>query len=199
MIGSCLISRDMTARMVSELDATDFYHPKLALTFQAISSLYSQGSPVDSLTVLDELRRLSPGKDFSEPEIIAIQNSTPAVSHAPRYAQIIASRGQCPSIPGRSFGCPSQCPKKEPTRLKWPTASRDQTRTRQGWRYARAILEGDRSLSRRRTSRGRGTVGARPPLSAHSDPGFRQGQEGKSAGDLCSSPTLCRRVSTLFA
>ncbi|MBO0732542.1 MAG: replicative DNA helicase, partial [Acidimicrobiaceae bacterium] len=57
LLGAMLLSRDAIAAAVETCRADDFYKPGHAHIFDAACSLYSQGEPVDPVTVADELSR----------------------------------------------------------------------------------------------------------------------------------------------
>lgn len=91
VLGALLLSRDAIG-MVSEqgLSASDFYRPAHQHVFDAIRSLYSAGSPVDSVTVADELRRAGLLDEIGGVEaLLELQNATPAISGASHYAKIV--------------------------------------------------------------------------------------------------------------
>lgn len=92
VVGTCLRSRDMADRLVSELTASDFTVPALARAFAAITVLRDQGAAVDPVTVHDQLRLLYPDKIEDGPSVNQLRNledSIPSISSGPRYAQIV--------------------------------------------------------------------------------------------------------------
>jgi replicative DNA helicase len=67
-----------------------FYKPAHQHVFDAIRALLTGGGPVDPVTVADELRRVGlleeiGGLDF----LLQMQNSTPVIGNASRYAKIV--------------------------------------------------------------------------------------------------------------
>jgi replicative DNA helicase len=86
-----LLSRDaIVAAVEAQLGAADFYKPAHGHVYEAITSLYAQGEPVDPVTVAEELRRA----DLLEAVgggavLISLQSGTPATSNATRYASIV--------------------------------------------------------------------------------------------------------------
>jgi replicative DNA helicase len=91
VLGALLLSRDAIG-LVSEqgLAPADFYRPAHQHIFDAIRSLYSAGSPVDTVTVADELRRHGLLEEVGG--LVALhelQNATPAISSATHYAKIV--------------------------------------------------------------------------------------------------------------
>lgn len=91
VIGALLLSRDAIGNVSEQgLNAADFYRPAHQHIFDAIRSLYSAGSPVDTVTVADELRRGGFLDEVGGSEALhELQNSTPAISSASHYAKIV--------------------------------------------------------------------------------------------------------------
>jgi replicative DNA helicase len=90
LLGAMLLSKDAIAAAVEVCGADDFYKPAHAHIFDAISSLYIQGEPVDPVTVADELRRAGLMEAIGGPAVlISLQANTPATSNAARYARIV--------------------------------------------------------------------------------------------------------------
>jgi replicative DNA helicase len=85
-----LLSRDAIAAAVEACSADDFYKPAHGHIFDAITSLYGQGEPVDPVTVADELRRAELLDPIGGPAtLISLQANTPATANAGRYARIV--------------------------------------------------------------------------------------------------------------
>lgn len=90
LLGAMLLSKDAIAAATETIQPDDFYKPAHGHLFEAIRSLYSQGEPVDPVTVAEELRRASlldalGGKNA----ILRIQAGTPAAANAAHYARIV--------------------------------------------------------------------------------------------------------------
>ncbi len=93
LLGAMLLSRDAIVDAVQIVGPDDFYKPAHGHVFEAVTSLYSQGEPVDPVTVADELRRADlldvlGGKNA----ILRIQAGTPAAANAAHYAKIVEER-----------------------------------------------------------------------------------------------------------
>jgi replicative DNA helicase len=85
-----LLSRDAIAAAVEACSANDFYKPAHGHIFDAITSLYGQGEPVDPVTVSDELRRAELLDAIGgSATLISLQANTPATANAGRYARIV--------------------------------------------------------------------------------------------------------------
>lgn len=90
LLGAMLLSREAIADAVEVVRAEDFYKPSHQHIFEAITSLFGAGEPVDPVTVAAELQRA----DLLEAvggaaKLVSIQAGTPAISNALRYAAII--------------------------------------------------------------------------------------------------------------
>jgi replicative DNA helicase len=86
-----LLSRDaIVAAVEAQLGAPDFYKPAHGHVYEAITSLYAQGEPVDPVTVAEELRRAGLLEAVGGGAVlISLQSGTPATGNATRYASIV--------------------------------------------------------------------------------------------------------------
>ena len=91
VLGAMLLSRDAIGAVSEQgLVPGDFYRPAHQHVFDAIRALYSTGSPVDTVTVADELRRNGLLAEIGGAEALhELQNATPAISSAGHYARIV--------------------------------------------------------------------------------------------------------------
>ncbi len=91
LLGAMMLSRDaITSAVEARIEAGDFYKPAHTHMYEAVMSLYSQGEPVDPVTVAEELRRADlldamGGKSA----LLRIQALTPASANAAHYAKIV--------------------------------------------------------------------------------------------------------------
>src|SRR3954454_7248132 len=91
LLGALLLSRDAVG-VVAEmgLSVNDFYKPAHQYVYDAIRGLNATGNPVDAVTVADELRRAGLLDEIGGAELLlTLQNATPAISNATRYAKIV--------------------------------------------------------------------------------------------------------------
>ena len=91
LLGALLLSRDVVDQ-ISELGVLvdHFYKPAHQHIYAAIRGLMATGQPVDAVTVADELRRNGLLDEIGGPQtLLELQNATPAVSNASRYAKIV--------------------------------------------------------------------------------------------------------------
>jgi replicative DNA helicase len=91
LLGAMLLSRDaIVAAVEAQLGASDFYKPAHGHVYEAVTSLYAQGEPVDPVTVAEELRRAGLLEAVGGGAVlISLQSGTPATSNATRYATIV--------------------------------------------------------------------------------------------------------------
>lgn len=90
LLGAMLLSRDAIANAVEVCTEADFYKPAHGHIFEAITSLYALGEPADPVTVSEEMRRAGLLEAIGGPAVlVTLQNSTPAISNAARYAHIV--------------------------------------------------------------------------------------------------------------
>jgi len=90
LIGSILINPDAYLEIASFLQAEDFYIHRHRFAWQAISRLQERRSPVDLLTVCEELERLGYLAEIGGPAYLtALINATPTSLHAQEYARIV--------------------------------------------------------------------------------------------------------------
>jgi replicative DNA helicase len=92
LLGAMLLTRDaITAAVEARVEATDFYKPVHTHVFEAVMSLFSQGEPVDPVTVADELRRVDLLDAIGgRSALLEIQGGTPASANAGHYAKIVS-------------------------------------------------------------------------------------------------------------
>ncbi len=91
LLGALLLSRDVVDQ-IGELGVMvdHFYKPSHQHIYSAIRGLMATGQPVDAVTVADELRRNGLLDEIGGPQtLLELQNATPAVSNASRYAKIV--------------------------------------------------------------------------------------------------------------
>ena len=91
LLGALLLSREVVGT-VSELglQVEHFYKPAHQHIYAAIRGLMSTGQPIDVITVSDELRRSGLLDEIGGQQLLVeLQNATPAVSNASRYAKIV--------------------------------------------------------------------------------------------------------------
>ncbi|MGB8861883.1 MAG: DnaB-like helicase N-terminal domain-containing protein, partial [Ilumatobacteraceae bacterium] len=91
LLGALLLSREVVGQ-VSELGVhvEHFYKPSHQHIYSAMRGLMASGQPVDIVTVADELRRNGLLEEIGGSQaLLELQNATPAISNASRYAKIV--------------------------------------------------------------------------------------------------------------
>ena len=91
LLGALLLSREVVGQ-VAELGLTvdHFYKPSHQHVYTAVRGLMASGQPVDIVTVADELRRNGLLDEVGGAQtLFDLQNATPAISNAARYAKIV--------------------------------------------------------------------------------------------------------------
>jgi len=91
LLGALLLSRDVV-NQVSEMavQVEHFYKPAHQHIYSAMRGLITTGQPVDIVTVADELRRNGLLDEVGGAQaLLDLQNATPSISNASRYAKIV--------------------------------------------------------------------------------------------------------------
>ena len=91
LLGALLLSREVVGNVAEQgLMVEHFYKPAHQHIYAAIRGLMASGDPIDIVTVADELRRNGLLDDIGGPATLnELQNATPAISNANRYAKIV--------------------------------------------------------------------------------------------------------------
>lgn len=94
LLGSILIDSDAMVKVADIVSAEDFYEERHRLIFDAAKKLYEKRSPVDVLTLADELKNSGQIETVGGASYInELTNFVPTASHATRYAEIVADKG----------------------------------------------------------------------------------------------------------
>lgn len=90
VLGAMLLNKQSAAAGGELLAPDDFYRPANAATFGAIVRLMAVGSPVDVVTVADELRRVDALDAVGDVgALLRMQNATPVSVNVAQYAAIV--------------------------------------------------------------------------------------------------------------
>lgn len=90
LLGSILIDADAIVKVADIVDAEDFYDKKHGLIYQAVKKLYTKHSPIDILTLTDQLKADGNLDDSGGAKYLSeLTNYVPTATHAVRYAQIV--------------------------------------------------------------------------------------------------------------
>lgn len=105
LLGAMLLRSQAIADAVETVVASDFYKPAHGHIFEAITSLYGGGEPVDPVTVSEELKRAGLLSAIGGSGVLlTIQSRTPAVSNVALRGSSRRTRCSASSSPlrGRS-------------------------------------------------------------------------------------------------
>jgi len=93
LLGAILIDADALVKIADSVLVTDFYDPKHQRIWEAITQLYEKRSPIDVLTLSDQLK----GNGFLDmvggPGYLSeLTNFVPTAAHVEQYAEIVAQK-----------------------------------------------------------------------------------------------------------
>lgn len=93
LLGAILIDSDAIVKVADIVQAADFYDERHARIYEATLQLYEKHSPIDVLTLSDQLRgtgmlEIVGGASY----LTELTNFVPTAAHAERYADIIAQK-----------------------------------------------------------------------------------------------------------
>lgn len=90
VLGACLIERDAFETVNSILDANCFYSGVNRAIYGAFKSLNSKGSPIDVLTVLDELLANKEAQNqFDEHYVVSLSNFVVSSAHLTHHCRMV--------------------------------------------------------------------------------------------------------------
>lgn len=81
VLGAMLIEKETVPKVLELLDASSFYNPTNQKIFQAMTSLFEKGDPIDAVTIVEELRRRGQLNSTEDPVYVTeltMSTSTPA-------------------------------------------------------------------------------------------------------------------------
>lgn len=93
LLGALLIDSDAVVKVADTLSPIDFYDEKHQRIFEAITQLYEKHSPIDVLTLTDQLRN-NGLLDMvgGAPYLTQLTNYVPTAAHVEQYADIVAQK-----------------------------------------------------------------------------------------------------------
>lgn len=95
VIGAMLLDQEAIAAAMELVAGEDFYQKQYGLVFDAMISLYSEGKPVDLVTLQNRLRESgAPPEVCSMDYVEAILHATPTSANVRHYAQIVQDKSQ---------------------------------------------------------------------------------------------------------
>lgn len=91
LLGAVLISEDVLTDIAEKLKPEDFYEDRHGLIFEAAIKLYEKHTPVDLLTLTDELKKSKNLTKVGGSAYLAeLTNYVPTAAHASAYADLVA-------------------------------------------------------------------------------------------------------------
>ncbi len=93
LLGAILIDTDAIVKIADQITVEDFYDQRHARIYEAILALYEKRSPIDVLTLADQLK----GNGFLDmvggpAYLTELTNYVPTASHVEQYAEIVAQK-----------------------------------------------------------------------------------------------------------
>ncbi|MBX4201511.1 replicative DNA helicase [Candidatus Saccharibacteria bacterium] len=93
LLGSLLIDTNAFIKIADQLQPSDFYDEKHRMIFTAMQSLHNKRSPIDILTLSEQLKSdsrldLIGGSSF----LTELTNTVPTAAHLEQYAEIVADK-----------------------------------------------------------------------------------------------------------
>lgn len=93
LLGAILIDTDALIKIADKIDAEDFYDQKHAFIYEAVIKLYENHSPIDVLTLADQLKMSNRLSDVGGSSYLAeLTNFVPTSAHVEQYAEIVAQK-----------------------------------------------------------------------------------------------------------
>ena len=93
LLGSVLINKQISKKIINELEPDDFYDPKHSLIFKAMKKLHNQEKPVDVVTItslLDDHKKLA--EAGSVEYLYELSQSVPTIAHTDYYIEMIKQK-----------------------------------------------------------------------------------------------------------
>jgi replicative DNA helicase len=93
LLGALLIDADAIVKIADMINADDFYDERHARIYEAINQLYEKHSPIDVLTLSDQLKAVGFLDVVGGPAYLTeLTNFVPTAAHVEQYAEIVAQK-----------------------------------------------------------------------------------------------------------
>ena len=93
LLGSLIIDSDSFIKIADQINADDFYNGQHRLIFSAMRSLHDKRSPIDILTLSEQLKNNDQLDQIGGASYLTeLTNFVPTVAHLEQYAQIVADK-----------------------------------------------------------------------------------------------------------
>ncbi|MFL2648126.1 MAG: replicative DNA helicase [Candidatus Actinomarinales bacterium] len=90
LLGSALLSRDASSRLMEEIKSNDFYSPTNQTIFEAMKELFDSGKPIDTLTVTEVVFKDKKNTTSLKTSSIArLVDNVPSSANFERYIEIV--------------------------------------------------------------------------------------------------------------
>lgn len=93
LLGSILIDSDAIVKIADQISKSDFYDQKNGFIYEAIKQLYEKHSPIDILTVTDQLRNTDQLDAIGGASYLTeLTNYVPTAAHVEQYANLVSQK-----------------------------------------------------------------------------------------------------------
>lgn len=93
LLGAILIDTDALVKVADKVDSYDFYDEKHRYIFEAITQLYDKHSPIDVLTLSDQMKVNTTLDTIGGSSYLAeLTNFVPTSAHVEQYAEIVSQK-----------------------------------------------------------------------------------------------------------
>lgn len=93
LLGAILIDTDAIVKIADAITVQDFYDPRHARIYEALLALYEKRSPIDVLTLADQLKGTGFLDMVGGPAYLTeLTNYVPTAAHVEQYADIVAQK-----------------------------------------------------------------------------------------------------------
>ncbi len=93
LLGSVLIDPDAIVKIADMINPIDFYDQRHRLIYESCVRLYEEGSPIDVITLSEDLRSEGQLHDVGGASYLTqLTNTVPTATHAEQYASIVATK-----------------------------------------------------------------------------------------------------------
>lgn len=93
VVGSMLLDQEAIAQAMEIVTADDFYHKQYGILFEAMTNLYSEGKPVDLVTLRDRLQEMDVPPEIMSPDFLRdLITAVPTSTNVRFYAQIVQEK-----------------------------------------------------------------------------------------------------------
>ncbi len=93
LLGAVLIDSDAIVKIADALSADDFYDDKHKIIFASVKHLYNKHSPIDVLTLTDQLKSENALESAGGSSYLSqLTNYVPTAAHVEQYAEIVAQK-----------------------------------------------------------------------------------------------------------